>query len=79
MRSSQDAGGVSRMHKQNFAMQSRDWLTTSEEGWRFYENLHTTGRPSTAPNGQNELLHLGSSSANADDPPIWEADVSANH
>ena len=37
------------------------------------------GRPSTAPNGQNEPLHLGSSSANADDPPIWEADVSSNH
>ena len=29
-RSSQDAGGVSRMHKQTFAMQPRDWPTTSE-------------------------------------------------
>ena len=28
---------------------------------------------------QNELLHLGSSSANADDPPIREVDVSSNH
>ena len=42
------------------------------------ENLHVTGRPSTALNGQNEPLHLASSSANADDPPIWEADVSSN-
>ena len=30
-RSSQDAGGVSRMHKQNLATQPRDWPTTSEE------------------------------------------------
>ena len=73
-RSSQDAG-VSRMHKQNFETQPRDWPTTSEEAWRFNENLHTTGRPSTAPNVQNEPLHLGSSSANADDPPVWEVDV----
>ena len=29
---------------------------------------HATGRPSTAPNGQNE--HFGPSSANADNPPI---------
>ena len=78
-RSSQDAGGVSRMHKQNFATQPRDSPTTSEEAWRFDENLHATGRPSTAPNGQNEPLHLGPSSANAYDPPIWEADVSWNH
>ena len=78
-RSSQDAGGVSRMQKQNFVMQPRDWPTTSEEAWRFNENLHAKGRPSTAPNGQNEPLHLGSSSANADDPPIWEVDVSSNH
>ena len=61
----------------NFAMQPRDWSTTSEEAWRFDENLQATGRPSTAPNGQNELLN--SSSANADVPPIWEADVSLNH
>ena len=51
------------MHKQNFAMQPRDWPTTSEEAWRFDENLQATGRPSTASNGQNKLLHLGSSSA----------------
>ena len=79
VRSSQDAGNVSRMHEQNIARQPRDWLTTSEEVWKFDENLHATGRPSTAPNGQNEPFHLGSSSANADDPPIWEADVSSNH
>ena len=71
--------GVSRRHKQNFGMQPRDWLTTTEEAWRFDENLHSKGRPSTALNGQNEPLHLGSSSANADDPPIWEAGVSSNH
>ena len=79
VRSSQDTGVVSRTHKQNFAMQPRDWPTTSEEVWRLDENLHATGRPSTAPNGLNEPLHLGSSSANADDLPIWEADVSSNH
>ena len=62
------------MHKQNFATRPRDWPTTSEETWRFDENLHATGIPSTAPNGQNEPLHL-SSSTNADDPPIWEAGV----
>ena len=45
----------------------------------FDENHHATVRPSTAPNGQNELLHLGSQSANADDTPIWEVDVSSNH
>ena len=67
------------MHRQNFATQPRDWPTSSEEAWRFDENLHATGRTSTAPNGQNEPLHLSSSSANADDPPIWEADVSSNH
>ena len=78
-RSSQDTGGVSKMHKQNFATQPSDWPTTSEEAWRFDENLHATGRPSTAPNGQNEPLHLGSSSANADDTLIWEVDVSSNH
>ena len=78
-RSSQDAGGVSRMHNENFAMQPRDWPTTSEEMWSFDENLHATGRPLTTPNGQDEPLHVGSSSANADDPPIWEADVSSNH
>ena len=71
--------GVSRMDKQNFVTQPRDWLTTSKEAWRFNENLHATERPSTGPNGQNKLLHLGSSSANADDSPIWEADVSLNH
>ena len=54
------------MHKQNFATQPGDWLTTSEEAWSFDGNVHTTGRPSTAPNGQNEPLHLSSSSANAD-------------
>ena len=59
-------GGVSRMHKQNFVKQTRDWPTTTEEEWRSNDNLHTTGRPSTTPNDQNELLHLGSSSANAD-------------
>ena len=64
------------MHKQNFATQPRDLPTISEEAWRF---LHATGRPSTALNGQNDLLHLGSSSADADDPPIWKADVSSNH
>ena len=79
MASSQDAGSVSRMHKQNFAMQPRDWPTTSEETWRFDENLHATGRQSTAPNGQNEPLHLGSLSVNADDLPIREADVSSNY
>ena len=47
------------MQKQNFATQPRDWRTTSEEAWSFDENLHATGRPSTAPNGQNEPLHLG--------------------
>ena len=52
---------VARMHKRNFAMQSRVWPTTSEEAWRFDENLHAAGRPSTAPNGQTEQLHLGSS------------------
>ena len=62
------------MHKQNFATQPRD----REEAWRFDENLHATGIPSAAPNGQNEPLHLGSSSANTYDPPIWEADVSSN-
>ena len=67
------------MHKQNFATQRRDWPTISEEAWRFDEYLHAKGRPSTAPNGQNEPLHLGSSSANADDQPIWEGDVSLNH
>ena len=67
------------MHKQIFATQPRDWSTTSEETWRFDENLHATGRPSNAPNGKNEPLHLSSSSVNADDPPIWEADVSSNH
>ena len=61
-RSSQDVGVVSRMHKQNFATQPRDWPTTSEEAWRFDENLHATRRRSTAPYGQNEPLHLGSSS-----------------
>ena len=59
-------GGVSRMHKQNFVKQTRDWPTTTEEEWRSNENLHATERPSTTPNDQNELLHLGSSSANAD-------------
>ena len=63
------------MHEQNFAMQLKDWPTTSEAAWRFDENLHATGRPSTAPNGQNEPLHLGSS----DDPLIWEANASSNH
>ena len=63
------------MDKQNFATQPRDWPTTSEEAWRFDENLHATGRPSTAPNGQNEPLHLDSSSANEDDQP----DVSSNY
>ena len=53
-RSSQDAGGVSRMHKYSFATQPRDWPTTSEEAWRFDANLHATERPSTAPNGHNE-------------------------
>ena len=48
---------------------SRESPTISEEVWRFDENLHATGRPSTAPKGQNEPLHLGSSK-NADDPPI---------
>ena len=67
------------MHKQNFATQPRDWLTTSDEAWRFNKNLHATERPSTAPNGRNEPLHLGSSSANADDPTILEADVNSNH
>ena len=67
------------MHKQNFATQPRDWQTTSDEVWRFDEDLHATGRPLTTPNGQNEPLHLGSSSVNADDLPIWEADVSSNH
>ena len=70
--------GVSRMHKQNFATLPRDWPTTSEETWRFDENLRATGRPSTGRNGQNEPLHLGSSSANTDDPSMWEADVSSN-
>ena len=56
MRSSQDTGGVSGMHKQNFAMQPRDWPTTSEEAWRFNENLHAKGRPSTATNGQNKRV-----------------------
>ena len=57
-----------------------------ETGWPhqrkrggFDEHLHATGRLSTAPNGQNAPLHLGSSSANAEDPPVWEADVSSNH
>ena len=54
------------MHKQNFVTQRRDWPTISEEAWRIDEYLHAKGRPSTAPNGQNEPLHLGSSSANAD-------------
>ena len=67
------------MHKQNFVMQPRDWPTTSEEAWRFDENLHATGKPSTAPNGQNEPLHFSSSSVNADALPIWEVDVSSNH
>ena len=67
------------MHKQNFVTQPRDWPTTSEEVWRFDENFHATGRPSTAPNGENEPLHLGSSSANADAPPILEAVVCLNH
>ena len=72
--------GVSqKMHNENLAMQPRNWPTTSEEMWRFDENLYATGRPSTAPNDQDEPLHVGSSSANADDPPIWEADVSSNH
>ena len=70
--SSEDDEGVSRIHKKNCAMQPRDWPTTSEEAWRFDKNLHAKGRLSTAPNGQNESPHLGSSSANADDPPIWE-------
>ena len=61
---------VSRMHKQNFGTQPRDWPTTSEEAWRFDENLHATRRPSTAPNGKKELLHY---------PPIWEADVSSDN
>ena len=68
---------ASRMHKQNFAIQPRDMPTTSEEACRFDKNLHATERPSTAPNGQNEPLHLGSSSANADDLSILEADVSS--
>ena len=59
--------------------QPRDLATTSDEAWRFDENLHATGRPSTAPNGQNEPLHLGASSVNADYPPVWVADVSSNH
>ena len=78
-RSSQDAEGISRMHKQNFAMQPTAWPTTSEEAWRFDENLHAPGRASTAPHGQTEPFYLGSSSANADDPPIREADVNSNH
>ena len=69
-------GCISKIVRRN---RETDWLTTSEEAWRFDENLHATGRPSTASNGQNELLHRGSSSANADDPPSWEADVSSNH
>ena len=72
-------GGIWKMHKQNFVTQLRDWPTTSEEAWRFDENLHATGRPSTAPKGQNDPLHLGSSSVNADDLPIWEVEVSSNH
>ena len=71
--------GVSRMHKQNFATQVRDWPTTSDEAWRFDENLHATERSVTTPNGQNEPLRLGSSAANADDPPNREMDVSSNH
>ena len=67
------------MHQQNFATHPRDRPTTSEEAWRFNENFHTTGRQSTAPNGQNKPLHLGSSSGNTVDLPIWEADVSSNH
>ena len=67
------------MHKQNFAMQPTAWPTTSEEAWRFDENLHAPGRASTAPHGQTEAFYLGSSSANADDPPIREADVNSNH
>ena len=60
-------------------MQPTQWPTISEEAWKFYENLHATGRLLTAPNGHKEPLHLGSSSANAYDPPIWEADVSSNY
>ena len=67
------------MHRQNFATQPRGWPTTSMEAWRFDKKFDVTGRPSTASNGQNEPLDLGSSSANADDPPIWKADVSSNH
>ena len=70
--------GVSQGCISFFATQPRDWPTTSEEAMRFDENLHVTGRPSTTPNGQNEPLHLGSSSANTDDPPIWEVDVISN-
>jgi len=48
--------GVSQGCVSKILTQPRDWPTTSEEAWRFDENLHATGKPSTAPNGQNEPL-----------------------
>ena len=45
--------GVSQGCISNILLCNRDWPTTSEEAWRFDENLHPTGRWSTAPNGQN--------------------------
>ena len=71
--------GVSQGCISKILRRNRDWPTTSEEVWRLDENLHTTGRLSTAPNGQNEPLHLSSSSANADDLAIWEADCQFEH
>ena len=32
------------MHKENFALQPRDWPTTSKEAWRFDDNLHCHGK-----------------------------------
>ena len=75
-------GGVARMLGMSQECISKILQRNRETGrppWRFDENLQDMRRLSIAPNGQNELLHLSSSSANADDPPIWEADVSSNH
>ena len=38
--SQREVARMLEVHKQNFATQPRDWPTTSEEAWRFDENLH---------------------------------------
>ena len=78
-RNGKNAGCVSRMRLQSFAMQPRHWLATSAEAWRSEESDHSKRGETVDPSSQGQLFHFGCSSASGDDLPVREELASSDH